>query len=285
MAFEINGKLYSSKKHPMLEYIFRKYNPNNLTDKSHIRFTLKDISEGYRSLGIPEPASISNTILDLTRKKRPISSRLPQSIYSLGYDLRKKTGINQEGESFAGEFVFVGIGIEIESWLSWPQDFPKDCEIEISSVTIPPQILRFIRNDEGALFSIIDYCDVLSKALNQPDESIYRIQNPLKWQPNEIDGFYYGENINGESILYPVEAKALTTGDDINLEQMLGAIKMMHHRYQNENVFLCPLAVRMIPNGIQLAVFENLKAGQEIDDLKCVKKLKILFNPKIVAWS
>lgn len=285
MAFKLNGKSYSSKKHPMLEYIFKKYNPNNSTEQTHITFTLKDISEGYRSHGIAEPASISNTILDLTRKNTPISSRLPKSIYSLGYDLRKKTGRNENGENYAGEFVFVGVGNVIESWLSWPETFSDDCILTVSSSEIPSQILPYLRNDEGALFSVIDYCDILSKALRKKDNSIIRIQNPLKWQPNEIDGFYYGDSENNQGVLYPVEAKALTTEDDINLEQMMGAIKMMHMRYEKEDISLCPLAVRMVKNGIHLAIFENLAAGSDIKDLVCVKKIHIQFDPAIVAWD
>jgi len=43
----------------------------------------------------------------------------------------------------------------------------------------------------------------------------------MKWQPNEIDGFYASQN--GKDLdLYPVEAKALTTGDEINLDQLRG---------------------------------------------------------------
>lgn len=77
----INGKNYKSFKHPMLEYIFFKKNPKGNTEIEIISFTLEDISIAYRELGIKEPASISNTILDLVsncskvcRQKNPYTA-------------------------------------------------------------------------------------------------------------------------------------------------------------------------------------------------------------------
>jgi hypothetical protein len=283
MAYKHGDKSYSSKKHPILEYIFNKYNPERTTEIETIQFTLYDISEGYRACEIPEPASISNTILDLTRKKRPISSRLPESIYELGYDLRKKTGSNEHGKSFAGEFVFVGVGEIIDSWLSWPEIFEVENSFTISSSDIPSNVLPFLRNDEGALFSVIDYCDALSQIFDFGRNSILRVQNPLKWQPNEIDGFYIGQQ-HKEEILFPIEAKALTTGDDINLEQMLGAIRMLHLKYKTPNLFIQPLAVKMISNGINVAVFQKRVAGSNVEVLNCISKIKITFDPPILSW-
>jgi hypothetical protein len=230
----------------MLEFIFKKYNPNNDTGIEQIDFTLKDISDGYKALGIPEPASISNTILDLTRKNNSISSRLPESIYKLGYDLVKKTGKNKDNISFAGSFVFVGIGNEIKSWLVWPDDIE---EVELDSRGLHEDIRIFLRNDEGALFSVIDYCDVLSKVLFNEVNKVMRVQNPMKWQPNEIDGFYFC-NKNGEHIVYPVEAKALTTEDDINLVQLRGGVLTITAKLNFERLKVQPLAVQMIKNGI-----------------------------------
>lgn len=279
----INGREYSSKKHPMLEYIFFKKNPNGDADLEVIAFTLEDISEGYRALGISEPASISNTILDLVRKKRSIGSRLPPSIFCLGYDLRKKTGINPEGKSYAGEFVFMGVGNEINSWLEWPDEY--DEVTEISSKGIPDGILEFIRSDEGALFSVIDYCDVFSKLFHKKSNTIIRVQNPLKWQPNEIDGFYFS-NENNHIQLFPVEAKALTTGDDINLEQIQGALQVIVPKYSNRDIVITPLAVKMVKNGILIAEFKSIQTLTNKTPLIEVDKFhKVFFNPAIAAWS
>ena len=272
----------------MLEWIFNKYNPKHDTSITIIPFTLQDISDGYRDLGIREPASISNTILDLTRQKRDISSRLPESIYSLGYDLRKKTGKTgkflPDGKEirFAGEFVFVGRGNVLSEWLDWPNTFDK--EFSISPKRVPKKIRPFIRQDEGALFSVIDYCDILSIVFDNKPKSIIRVQNPLKWQPNEIDGFYHGSWADGD-VLYPVEAKALTTGDDINLVQMLGGFRTLSDKLSGEKIYLQPIAARMVKNGIHFAVFQKIRAGESVDVLKVTKRLKVSFSPAFDPWK
>lgn len=279
----IKGKEYQSKKHPMLEYIFFKKNPKGNTKQKRISFTLSDISMGYRALKITEPASISNTILDLVRKKRPISSRLPRSIYSLGYDLIKKTGVTPEGESYAGEFVFVGVGNEISSWLDWPNNIAN--AITISSKKIPQGILEFLRNDEGALFSVIDYCDVFSVLFHKKPNTVIRVQNPLKWQPNEIDGFYFSKE-NNHIQLFPVEAKALTTGDDINLEQIQGALELITSKYFNREIVITPLAVKMVKNGILVAEFKSISTFNNSNpQIELLKVHKVSFDPQIVSWK
>lgn len=283
MAFLHKGKKYKSKKHPILEHIFFKKKPKTKRP-ANITFTLKDISDGYAACKIPEPASISNTILDLTRKKMPITSRLPESIYKLGYDLLKKTGTLSDGGSYAGEFVYVGVGNVIESWLEWPEKFSRKDNYILSSSGIPNKILPFIRNDEGALFSVMDYCDVLSQVLGFPKNSVIRIQNPLKWQPNEIDGFYYAEK-GQKKILIPIEAKSLTTGDDINLEQMTGAMNMMCKKYAQDDVVIQPIAAKMVENGIYLAIFKEIPTGKNDNELKCVRKISTKFSPQIDNWT
>lgn len=277
----INGKIYRSKKHPMLEYIFFKiYKYDN--SQKNITFTLGDISKGYRALSIREPASISNTILDLTRKKRHISTRLPGSIYKLGYDLRKKTGSTSNGESYAGEFVFVGVGNEIQSWLDWPTSITNT--MTISSLGIPDGIREFLRNDEGALFSVIDYCDVFSNIFSLRPNSILRVQNPLKWQPNEIDGFYYGV-INNHINLFPVEAKALTTGDDINLEQLQGALTVIVSKYFNRDMIIAPLAIKMIRSGILICEFKKVNTFHNSSPNIIPGKFhKVILSPSITSW-
>lgn len=281
MPINHKDQKYSSKKHPILEYIFNKYNPNGDTTQEEIHFTLSDITEGYSAEGINKPASISNTILDLVRKKRPISSRLPASIYNLGYDLRKKTGNVKLGENYAGTFVFVGVGNEIQSWLKW-SDTPET--LEISSDGIPSKIRNLIRNDESGLFSVIDYCDVFSLALYNGNYQVMRVQNPMKWQPNEIDGFYYGD-IDGVDTFFPVEAKALTTGDDINLDQLKGGVITILSKLELPNAEIVPLAVQMVENGIRIAVFNECRTGQTDYEPQPVSFIKVSFNPVIVSWK
>jgi len=110
----------------------------------NISFTLGDVSRAYGTCGIPEPASISNTILDLTRKDRGIKSRLPKYIIDYGYDLRKKTGPGPGGENYAGEFVFVGHGKCLKSWLEWPEE--PDLTIKVKN-KVPQKIIHLISDD------------------------------------------------------------------------------------------------------------------------------------------
>ena len=289
---------YTSKKFPLFEYIFNKYNPNRET-KELIQFSLSDINEAYSKLGIKKPTSTSNTVLDLTRKRHPISYRLPESIYSLGYDLRKKTGLKEDTKDFkyAGEFVFVGIGKELDQWLTFPPKYDDVLAIESSS--IPNVILPFLRKDESAILSVSDYLDIPSQILHAAPHQVKRVQHPIKWQPNEIDGCYVCE-WEDEVTLYPVEAKALSTGDDINIYQMLGGINMLHKRLSAElkqknkvkvlrnlngkTITIQPLAAVMRNNEIHFAFFEKHKLGSIVEDLKCVKATKISLTPYLPNW-
>ena len=270
----------TSKKHPVLEYIFEKYyeasNPQSL-----IEFYLSDISDGYKATKQAEPVSISNTILDLTRQDRGIDSRVPQSISSLGYDLRKKTGQDANGHKFAGEFVYVGPGCALNSWLIWPEEMEQ---ITIDTSSIPDIVRKLIRKDEGALFSIVDYTHLFNKVLKDEagtEVEIHRIQNPMKWQPNEIDGFY--ANDDGDRItIYPVEAKALTTGDEINLDQLQGGYETVRSQFENLGieVDIVPIAVKMVENGINIAIF----SPNEVPESPC-RYVCIDFEPKLENWT
>ena len=121
----------------------------------------------------------------------------------------------------------------------------------------------------------MDYCDAFSYALVGKKNSIIRVQNPIKWQPNEIDGLY--TSFDGKTI-YPVEAKAVSTGDDINLEQMLGQYNIL--RSKMPNVKIVPVAARMKSYGVDLAVLEYRK-----DRLEPFKYVKVIFDPAIDSWS
>ncbi len=275
MPYTHNGKEYRSKKFPMLEHIFNKRTENGTKGiGDNHTFTLRDVSEGYAACGIREPASISNTILDLTRQDRGIQARLPVSIIELGYDLRKKTGDASNGDSYAGEFVFVGLGNALSSWHLWNETPDKTVVIQNK---ISPKIARYLSNDEGALFSAIDYCDVLSKALYDLDNVVTHVQNPMKWHPNEIDGLYFSD-FEGHDTLYPIEAKALSTGDQINLEQMLGGYRTIKEKIPR--VQIIPLGIQMIVNGMRIGVFRENNGQIEI-----VQYLQVTFNPPIRSFQ
>lgn len=280
MAVIHDGKKYSSKKHPVLEYIFQKYYKPGVQE---IHFTLADISEGYKHCdGIDEPASISNTILDLTRKDRGIASRLPESIYRLGYDLCKKTGKDSETKkNYAGTFIFVGVGNQYNTWLTWNE---KPRPLIVSSQQIPSTTRSFLRNDEGALFSVIDYCDILSLAFPEFGK-IQRVQNPMKWQPNEIDGFYASYQ-SGITYLFPVEAKALTTDDDINLIQFAGGVNTVRDKLMpfDKPTIIQPLAAKMIPNGMLLGLFNQVNPNEDFYRPELIETVCVHLYPDLHAW-
>lgn len=274
MGFTYKGIKYRSKKHPLLEYIFNdKTQDGTINIGENHTFTLADISAAYKACGIPEPASISNTILDLTRQDRGIASRLPESIYKLGYDLRKKTGRSPQGNNYAGEFVFVGVGNFLNHWFEWPLD--PDKEVTVQNI-VPESIIekKLLGNDEGALFSVIDYCDVLSIALYDSDKKVIRVQNPKKWQPNEIDGLYYCEE---DDTLYPCEAKAISTGDSINMVQLTGGYRTITKKMPHMNV--TPVALVMVNNGINIGLFK-----EKDDELVLDKYYKVNFSPEVIPW-
>lgn len=277
MPITYNGKEYRSQKFPVLEYIFNKLTENGTKGMTQNHtFTLKDVSEGYRACNIPEPASISNTILDLTRKRRDIASRLPLSIIEHGYDLRKKTGKTSTGEKYCGEFFYVGVGNALKSWHIWADE--PDERVFVKN-NIPKKIAKYLGKDEAALFSAIDYCDALSIAIYGHNHSgtILRIQNPMKWQPNEIDGLYFSD-FEGSDTFYPVEAKALSTRDDLNLVQMLGAYYMIKTKVPDIKVI--PLGIQMIENGMRIGIFRE--AG---DHLEISKYIQVEFDPPIESWQ
>ncbi len=272
MSYVYNGKTYKSKKFPVLEHIFFEKTKNaSIHIGETITFTLQDVSRGYQACNIEKPASISNTILDLTRKKRPIAHRLPESIIAYGYDLKKKTGFSPDG-NYCGEFVFVGVGNQIDSWLTWDEAKFKKVKIKNS---IPEIVQTHLANDEGALFSAIDYCDLLSKAFGEAPHTVLRIQNPMKWQPNEIDGLYVNTRTN---ILYPIEAKAVSTGDNINLEQMYGQYITITRKRNGEKVI--PVAAVMKPFGVDLAMLKEKNGA-----LVPYKFIRATIDPPIDHWK
>lgn len=270
---------YSSKKHPVLEHIFKKYYKAG-TNQKIIPFYLSDISEGYSICRIKEPVSISNTILDLCRQNRGIDSRVPKSISSLGYDLRKRTGFADDRDyKYAGEFVFVGVGNELKSWLIWPEKFET---LEIDSSSIPSEVTPFIRPDEGGLFSIIDYCDILTKVIWDGKHKVHRVQNPMKWQPNEIDGFYTSK-IGEQTYVFPIEAKALTTQDAINMDQFKGEHAVVVYKMKKigfSDVHIQSIALRMTKNAINIAIF---KVDEPPDTP--MRVVKVIFRPEIKNWT
>jgi hypothetical protein len=300
-----------SKKFPILEEIFfqTKQMKSHVSETGElieghpeeIEFTLEDITSAHQVLELKRPTSTSNFILDLTRKNKDISRRVPEKISRLGFDLKKRTGSSTGEPNSAGVFVFVGKGESLKSWLEWPatmQDFVLDSNL------VPNEVKILIRNDEGALLSVIDYCDVLNQfipSLIDDPGRIYRVQNPMKWHPNEIDGFYCSFK-NGRLLVFPIEAKALSTKDDINLEQMVGGIdtvksklkdvislipkgeKLFDDPTQIQTVEIWPLAVQMIETGMRIAIFEPELNLTDKTSLRLKNCVSIKLEPPLASW-
>ncbi len=125
----------------------------------------------------------------------------------------------------------------------------------------------------------MDYCDVLSYALHGEAGTVLRVQHPKKWQPGEVDGLYFSSE-EGGSLLYPVEAKALSTKDDVNLGQVQGAYNTIIRKHIG-GVKIVPLAVQMTAFGMFIAVFEPDQNNQ----LVMPRALKVKLEPPIEAWQ
>ncbi len=138
------------------------------------------------------------------------------------------------------------------------------------------------------MFSVIDYCDILSVILGQ---DVQRVQSPMKWQPNEIDGYYISQD-KRNIFVYPVEAKAASTSDDINLVQIKGQYNTFIERYTRDdfNLIIRPIAARMERNGMLLAVLEhnplyNSERNSEAPMFNVIEVVQINLDPPLVAWQ
>lgn len=272
-----------SYKHPILEYIFKKKRKEDISPKLQevITFTYNDIREAMTNLNYHRntQASLSNFVIDLTRQDRGIASRVPKYIVDRGYDLLNMK--SYDGERIAGAFLYVGIGNEVKSWLEWPESMK---EIRIDSSIVPSLTRSYIRQDEGALFSIIDYCDVLtilSEKIIGAKTNVIRIQHPLKWQPNEIDGLYASED---PVVLFPIEAKALSTNDQLNLYQLRGELLTMMNNFNRD--IIQPLGCQMTKFGMQFAIFPQFKPNSKVPlPIKPIDFIRVILEPLIEAWN
>lgn len=271
-------------KHDILGKIFNKKFAGVPSQQPEIEIYFDDIKTAARQLSQTLPVSISNFILDLCRKNNGLEARVPEVVRNAGYDLKKATGNSSKKhrKRLAGRFVYVGVGKEVQSWLIWP--IPNHV-IMIDSRQLPPLVRRLLRRDEAAMFSVFDYLDVLSQALGLSSNGIQRLQAPMKWQPNEIDGLYF-RDAEANLTLYPVEAKALTTNDEINFEQLVGGYRVVVDKMGSDSeaasIDVVQIAAQMVTNGVRLAVFPKNVEPQQSNIANCIQ---VTFDPPITAWS
>jgi hypothetical protein len=273
--FLYNGQKYRSYKHPILEYIFNKAREEFPELPDEIPFTYQDIYEAMDALKLerPQQASYSNFTIDLLRRANTHEERVPAVIWNSGYDLDRMPKRNAR-QGYAGRLVRAELKAK-EPWIVWP-DIRDDEAIVVTNL-VPDSVKPYLGNDEGALLSVMDYCDILSHALNGTPGSIKRVQHPKKWQPGEVDGLYILDS-EDLPVLYPVEAKALSTGDSVNRAQVEGMYKTITAKVTG--IRIVPLAVQMIPYGMFIAVFEESPTGT----LTITLSLKVKIDPPIESW-
>lgn len=256
-----------------------------------IDFTLREIGEGIIATGGKAPTSWSNFVLDLTRRKNTIEQRLPPEIIAYGYDLRKKTGQvpGTTQEKYCGTFVYRGKDengntIPLQDWLEWGT---PDRTIHIKNL-VPELVQKFISNDEASLFSVIGYCNILSQVLKQ---DVHLVQSPMKWQPNEIDGYYVAQTPRN-TFVYPVEAKAVSTSDDINLVQLNGQYNTFIKKYTRSDFALIvrPIAAKMEKDGMLLAILEHNALydparNRESNMFNILEIVKVILDQPLAAWQ
>lgn len=276
MTYIHNGKSYRSYKHPILEHVFYKAIENVAEAPDEIPFTYEDIYRAMDDLEIerPQQASYSNFVIDLLRRANTIEQRVPDTISQRGYDLDRMPK-RKARQNFVGRLVRIELKAK-DPWIVW-QEIPDEDVIVIPN-KVPHSIKPYLGKDEGALLSVMDYCDVLSHALYNAPGTVKRVQHPKKWQPGEVDGLYFYD-AETPGILYPVEAKALSTGDSVNLAQVEGSYETIKNKISD--VKIVPLAIQMIPGGMFIAVFEETPAG----GLVSTRALKVRIDSPIEAWQ
>ena len=107
----------------------------------------------------------------------------------------------------------------------------------------------------------------------------------MKWQPNEIDGFYISV-IGNVKHVFPIEAKALSTKDDINLIQFAGGVKTVMEKLSfDDYTIINPIAAQMVSNGLLLGLFEPVSNFAEDYVPILIDTVLISFSPILNAWK
>lgn len=275
-GFELNGKRYRSYKHPILEYILDKALEQAQNHPDEILFTYEDIRQAMTALGIVrnKQASLSNFVIDLLRRANTHEQRVPSSVWERGYDLARVPD-RAVRQGIVGRLIRKELRPK-DPWIVW-SEITEANTITVTN-NVPIQVRPFLGNDEGALLSVMDYCDVLSLSVNGAPHTILRVQHPKKWQPGEVDGLYFSD-YQDVPTLYPVEAKALSTNDNVNLEQVQGSYNTIVSKIKN--IKIAPLAVQMIPDGMYIATFEATETGELIIS----SYLRVKIDPPIDTWK
>ena len=113
----------------------------------------------------------------------------------------------------------------------------------------------------------------------------------MKWQPNEIDGYYVAET-SRNIYVYPVEAKAVSTSDDINLVQLYGQYQTFITKYKRNdfNLIVRPIAAKMEPTGMLLAVLDHnplydAKRNKDAAMFNIIEIVRVRLDSPLTAWQ
>lgn len=183
------------------------------------------------------PGNIYNFFKDIVR-----NGKMPRDlshIAQLGYSIVQIDGGGAFVRSNNSELVDV---IDISRY--------SVIEDVLDSNLIPPLVWELIRTDEGAVISIVEYCRVLEQIMGV--QQIFRVQAPLKVQPNEVDGCYVFEQENSR-VLLSVEAKS--KGSDVLLmHQIYGAAQQALNNFGQFVDMVRPIGVKIQPDNRLLVV-------------------------------
>ncbi|WP_129670401.1 hypothetical protein [Candidatus Chloroploca sp. Khr17] len=179
---------------------FQKYNPEDPQDR--IDLNMEEIKQYLDRRG-ETPGNIHNFFKDIVR-----SGKMPSQLSEL-----KQLGYHIIQTEKGGAFVrstndSVSDIVDIST-----QEVIYET---LNSDLLPAIVWELIRTDEGAIMSILEYCKILERVTGA--HQVFRVQAPLKVQPNEVDGCYVFEQ-NGLTTLIAVEAKS--KGSDVLLKHQI----------------------------------------------------------------
>lgn len=215
----------SYKAGVLLGLFHSKYDPKSPQDR--IEIPIREVVDYLDQNDISRPGNIHNFFKDLVRTgKMP---RFLAEIADNGYQLVQTDG--------GGAFV-KSDREDLDDIVTLPKDQEA---LDVSSNDMPKLTFDLVRTDEGGVISVIEYCGILGLIF---EADVFRVQTPLKVQPNEVDGCYIYEK-DGKKTLLSVEAKS--KGSDVLLKhQIYGAAAQSSKHFGQ-------LVDRIVPLGVKIA--------------------------------
>lgn len=239
------------KAEVLLALFFQKYDPEN--PQNVIEITIAEVKTYLDGQG-GTPGNIHNFFKDLVRTGK--MSRQLSLISEAGYHLVQ----NKHGGAFvlSSDIDLIDV-IDISNYQIISQT--------LNTQAIPRMVWELIRTDEGAVISVMEYCRVLEIVMGA--SQVYRVQSPLKVQPNEVDGCYVFEK-DGLRTLLAVEAKS--KGSDVLLKhQIYGAAQQALYHFGQFVDRVRPVGIKIQKDNTLLVVtfdvFSDADRNPKIDSV------------------